>query len=141
MGDLLQPAAPPERNLRQERLLVGCGLLGVAPAAGELREHRRIGQARADDVNAHVVGADQWRGNVPHLPSAQLIPINQELPASTGESIAAIKAGGADVVFLSDEEAERWRTVALPLWETFAADNGENARTMLDEAVALRSAD
>ena len=63
------------------------------------------------------------------------------MPASTGESIAAIKAGGADVVFLSDEEAERWRTVALPLWETFAADNGENARTMLDEAVALRSAD
>lgn len=60
---------------------------------------------------------------------------------STGESIEALKAGGADVVFLSDEESERWRTVARPLWETFAADNGENARTMLDDAVALRSAD
>lgn len=57
---------------------------------------------------------------------------------TTGKSIEALKAGGADVVLLGGEEAERWRARAQPIWEVFASENGADAKAMLDEAIRLR---
>lgn len=64
----------------------------------------------------------------------------QIVEETTGKSIEALKAGGADVVLLSDEESNRWRAVAEPIWQVFATENGDDAKAMLDEAIRLRTA-
>lgn len=64
----------------------------------------------------------------------------QIVEENTMAAIEAMKAGGAEVAFLSDEEIARWRDVAQPVWQAFVADNGDQAQTMLDAAVALRDA-
>lgn len=64
----------------------------------------------------------------------------QVVEENTAKSIEALKAGGADVVLLSDEETNRWRAVAEPIWHVFAKENGDDAKAMLDEAIRLRTA-
>lgn len=55
------------------------------------------------------------------------------------EAIEEMKANGADVVYLNDDEIARWRELALPVWNDFVSDNGTAAQTMLDEAARLNS--
>lgn len=58
---------------------------------------------------------------------------------STGKSIEALRSGGAEVVLLPGEEVERWRSLAQPIWNEFASENGAEAKAMLDEANRLRT--
>jgi TRAP-type C4-dicarboxylate transport system substrate-binding protein len=62
----------------------------------------------------------------------------KQVEESANKAIEGMRADGADVVILSGEEAERWRETAKPVWEAFLANNGEEARMLIDEAVRLR---
>jgi TRAP-type C4-dicarboxylate transport system substrate-binding protein len=53
-------------------------------------------------------------------------------------SIEALKEGGANVVFISDEDTPAWREKAQPVWDAFIEENGEDAKIMLEEVIALR---
>jgi TRAP-type C4-dicarboxylate transport system substrate-binding protein len=54
-------------------------------------------------------------------------------------SIEALKEGGANVVFISEEATPAWREKAQPVWDAFVEENGENAKIMVEEAIALRA--
>ena len=53
-------------------------------------------------------------------------------------SVEALKAAGATVVVLGADDIPAWRDKAATVWEAFVKENGEDAQTMLDEAIALR---
>lgn len=59
---------------------------------------------------------------------------------NASKALDDLKAGGADVVFLSPEEEARWSDLGQPAWEAFVKDNGPEAQTMLDELARLRDA-
>lgn len=54
-------------------------------------------------------------------------------------SLEALAAGGANVVVMGDDEIPVWRDKAEPIWDAFVKDNGDEARIMLEEAIALRA--
>ena len=60
--------------------------------------------------------------------------------ASAKEKLEKLEAEGKTVVSLSDEEAARWREKAQKVWKFFADEYGEDAKTMLDEAIRLHTA-
>jgi TRAP-type transport system periplasmic protein len=64
----------------------------------------------------------------------------KQVEENASKAIEGMKANGADVVILSGEEVERWRQTAKPVWEAFLANNGGDAKALVDEAVRLRDA-
>ncbi|EIE51588.1 hypothetical protein AL036_13395 [Salipiger aestuarii] len=57
----------------------------------------------------------------------------------TAKGLKALEDEGATVVILSDEDTPAWQAKAKPVWDAFVEENGEDARIMLEEAIALRS--
>ena len=60
--------------------------------------------------------------------------------ASAREKLNAMAADGKSVAELSAEESARWRERAKAVWDFFVEQNGDAAKTMMEEAIRLHDA-
>lgn len=55
----------------------------------------------------------------------------------TQAAMDALKDAGAEVLVSDEASLAPWREAARPIWEAFIADNGEQAKIMVEEAISL----
>ncbi|MBC7133663.1 MAG: TRAP transporter substrate-binding protein [Roseovarius sp.] len=110
-------------------------------------------------VKALTITPFSWAAVTPIIMSLDefnaLTPEQQKIMMDTGSELASrsldtveanatanlrtLEEGGATVVTLSDEDLPAWREKARVIWDAFVEENGDEARQMVEEAMALRA--
>lgn len=126
-GAVLPPIYAHDNELPVNSLLqVPVTWAGVTPLIMSLAEYQSLTESQQNILNEVAKELEDRSVGI--------------VEASAGEKLNAMAADGKSVVELSPEESARWRERAEPVWDFFVEQNGDAAKTMIDEAIRLRDA-